>query len=211
MAKKDTAHLWVVGYPAATAAVTVTFGVATLPSIAGIACLVFGLLVAAFAVRAQMSWRRSDATAARAELIALATERIPRGRAWLNRDEHVVILMHLQGWPLMRRWLIARASEDLVAGIQELEEGGKAFLTAETFACYPVRAEVFHYIDGAPVSIGPDGDPVMEEGPKVGKVRSIRHHIRAEKMGILYASPEEIRALCEQIRGAESLEVPMED
>ena len=173
----------------------------------GSASAAAAVVLAGFTLRNQVRYHRSAERILRAELVDMARTRAGTADGWLNRDQHLVFTVDRDGPRWLPRWTICRADED--QGRLFDEEPDRVALTADIFGLLASRLQVLHIQDGAVAVAREDGDyDIVNENPVRGfraKARYVRHFLRTEKTGLLYAGPDELRKLIDQLNEAEPI------
>jgi hypothetical protein len=155
--------------------------------------------VAAGTVAVWLRSRRYGMAAARVALIRVVSQR--SGDVWLNRDEHVAFYGQVKGWGPVRRWLLTRIPEDVLA---EGAAGREEFpLGMETFTALAYAGGLFRY-HGAYLLDPGTGDARLIPGGRKG-LGSLLHTIRALQQGLLTPAPSDVTEMIGQFRRAESM------
>lgn len=123
--------------------------------------------------------------------------------AYLVRDDHVFLYrntMRVAGVPFI---VLTRLAED---DAQDFFEAGEGIVTGETFKVSPVHLRVIAQATGTKLVTTADDDiEISPEAPRSRKER-LRGNATILDMlrrGVLYASPDELRALTAQILAGE--------
>jgi hypothetical protein len=165
----------------------------------------------AMGLRAHLRCRRSLMAGLAQSLIAVAAARqSPRRqppRAWLNRDEHVLLASWREGWPPFRTWFVVRIPEDDLDGIDALRDGERGTAGFEMFACDPLTPwRVGRQQDLAEVAVDAAGLATVSSLPGApGRIRRARRRWQAGRAGLLDAAPAEVAELIRQFTAAEPM------
>lgn len=137
------------------------------------------------------------------------TKHYDEGDALCSSDGDTIIVCQRErarGFTIMRR-----TDADLPAIDQP-----RGVVTCHRYKLDPERARVLHLVESAPVAVNEDGEvEVLDEGPPEALWLRVRNQYRrdrtAKALGLLHASPQEIRDVIQVVSRAQPAEIEDQD
>ena len=158
-------------------------------------------VLAALAVRKYVRVQADPRIVVRRELLQ-ALRALPGDGNWLNRDEHAIFAVQVNGPRMYRAVTVAQIDEN---DIQALISEGEACLVARSWQVWPDQPGIEHRVIGATATEA-DLDKGIIKFPSPGMLQWNKGRKAARKTGMLYASADEVRELITLLGNAEPMD-----